>query len=81
MTASNAYSNYPNLHSVNDDGMQQWVMACVVDRKNGASPDELARLCKVLKRLAPALAAAQAAPEAGADFDDTLHALRAVNHG
>lgn len=81
MKLAEAYKTIPDLHQLTDAGMQAWVVACVHARKNGASPDEVARLCKLLKRLTPAIAEAQAAPPPGADFPQTLLALRATHLG
>ena len=74
MSSAYAYKS-PGLQDLSDEALTHWVAACVSVRKNGATPSEVASLCKVLKRLAPALAAAEAAPGQNADFESTLEAL------
>lgn len=65
----------PALQDLSDEALNQWVVACVSDRKNGATSGEVASLCRVLKRLAPALAGAAATPDGALDFELTLEAL------
>lgn len=74
MQPASAYTP-PTLQDLSDEALTPWVATCVDARKNGATPSEVASLSKVLKRLAPALAAAVAAPSPGVDFEQTLEAL------
>lgn len=87
MKPRHKYFYSPNILSNHNDGMQDWVAACVVERKNGASEDEVRRLVKRLQRMAPALAGAlssagdPAVPDRAETFEQTLQALRAPAHG
>lgn len=86
MQPPHKYFYAPNILSNNNDWMQDWVAACVFERKNGASDDEVRRLVKRLQRMAPALAGAMSsavdpkAPDTAHGFEQTLHALRAPAH-
>ena len=74
MSTTSAHKT-PDLRGLSDEVLKQWVAVCVDGRKNGATPSEIASLCKVLRRLAPALAAAVEAPGQDADFELTLEAM------
>ncbi len=78
----NQYLIAPDIRHITVHGMLEWVTLCMNARKNGARPDEIRRMGKLLMRLAPALSdAAAPALAPAANFEQMLNALQAPNHG